>query len=289
MNLGLVGAAIISFLLGITTQSFIIGFNFVDFLKGRLLSPIDQILLSLGIVRICFQVLSLFDVFFILFFQSVFSLPLMLFLYITVNACNLSSIWLTTVFSVIFCLKIANFHNAFFLRLKTTLSQQVVRLIVASILLSICYISLYLWVDSYLNPVKQLRSHSINETEYLTHVYVFVAMGNSFPFVIYSGSTILLIVSLFLHMKQMKSNSNVTTNLDTYYKAIKFMSFCLLCFMLLMATNVVVLYYYKSLDVIPLTIIWNTFPTLHSMYLIYRTNRLREHFLSILHCGRVDG
>ncbi|XP_072265287.1 taste receptor type 2 member 46-like [Pyxicephalus adspersus] len=220
---------------------------------------------------------------------SVFSLPLMLFLYITVNACNLSSIWLTTVFSVIFCLKIANFHNAFFLRLKTTLSQQVVRLIVASILLSICYISLYLWVDSYLNPVKQLRSHSINETEYLTHVYVFVAMGNSFPFVIYSGSTILLIVSLFLHMKQMKSNSNVTTNLDTYYKAIKFMSFCLLCFMLLMATNVVVLYYYKSLDVIPLTIIWNTFPTLHSMYLIYRTNRLREHFLSILHCGRVDG
>ncbi|XP_040203565.1 taste receptor type 2 member 8-like [Rana temporaria] len=284
LNLGLIAAAIISSLLGMTTQSFIVIVHLVDHLKGRLLSPVDQILLSLGIVRLCFEVFSLVDAFFIILFQNVFPLPVMIFLYLIVNASNLSNIWLTTVFSVIFCLKIANFHNAFFLRLKNGLSQQVVRLIIGSILLSICYMSLFLWVDSYLNPPKQLRSHGKNETEYLTHVFIFVAMGNSFPFIIYSSSTILLIASLFLHMKQMKSNSNVTASLDTYYKAIKFMSFCLLCFLLLLATNVVILYYYKSLNAIALFIIWHVFPTLHSIYLIYRTNKLRECFLRILPC-----
>lgn len=284
LNLGLIAAAIISFLLGMTTQSFIVIVHLVDHLKGRLLSPVDQILLSLGIVRLFFEVFSLVDAFFIFLFQNVFPLPVMIFLYLIVNASNLSNIWLTTVFSVIFCLKIANFHNAFFLRLKNGLSQQVVRLIIGSILLSICYMSLFLWVDSYLNPPKQLRSHGINETEYLTHVFIFVAMGNSFPFIIYSSSTILLIASLFLHMKQMKSNSNVTASLDTYYKAIKFMSFCLFCFLLLLATNVVILYYYKSLNAIALFIIWQVFPTLHSIYLIYRTNKLRECFLRILPC-----
>ncbi|XP_077341339.1 taste receptor type 2 member 8-like [Lithobates pipiens] len=268
-----------------TTQSFIVIVHLVDHLKGRLLSPVDQILLSLGIMRLCFEVFSLVDAFFIIFLQNVFPLPVMIFLYLIVNACNLSNIWLTTVFSVIFCLKIANFHNSFFLRLKNGLSQQVVRLIIGSILLSICFMSLFLLVDSYLNPPKQLYSHSKNETEYLTHVFIFVAMGNSFPFIIYSSSTILLIASLFLHMKQMKSNSNVTASLDTYYKAIKFMSFCLLCFLLLVATNVVILHYYYCLNAIVLFIIWHIFPTLHSIYLIYRTNKLRECFLRILPCG----
>ncbi|XP_018423964.1 PREDICTED: taste receptor type 2 member 40-like [Nanorana parkeri] len=268
-----------------TTQSFIITVHIVDYLKGQPLSPVDQILLSLGLVRMFLQVFSLFDAFLSLFFRHVFPVPAILFLYLMSNASNLSNIWLTTVFSVTFCLKIANFHTALFLRLKATLSQQVVRLIVVSVLLSICFISLFLWVDSKVNQAKELQGHAINETEYLTHVYIFVAMGNSFPFIIYSSSTILLITSLFLHMRQMKSNANVTANLDTYYEAIKFMSFCLLCFVLLVGTNVTVLHYYKSLDVIALFIFWNAFPTLHSIYLIYRTNKLREHFLRILHRG----
>ncbi|KAM5165004.1 taste receptor type 2 member 4-like [Mantella aurantiaca] len=284
-SLSLISAALISFLVGITTQSFIVTVHLVDYLKGQLLSPIDQILLSLGIVRMCFEVFSLFDMFFILFLLNVVPVPVMISLYLIVHSSNLSNILLTTVFSVIFCLKIANFHNAFFLRLKTTLSNQVVRLIVATVPLSICYLSLYLWIDSHLNPPNDLLSQSINKTEQVIHVYIFMAMGNSFPFFIYSSSTILLIASLFLHMKQMKSNTKVTASLDTYYNAIKFMSFCLLFFALLVATNVVILHYYNCLDITVLFIIWNVFPTLHSMYLIYRTNKLRECFLRILHRG----
>ncbi|KAG9467933.1 hypothetical protein GDO78_014033 [Eleutherodactylus coqui] len=279
-------AAGLAFLIGLMTQLFIVVVNIMDWVKGRPKSPVDQILTSLGITRICLHSFSFFNAMCVIFLRRYIQ-NMKIFLELIVNSSNLSDIWLGTLFSIIFCMKICNFHNAAFLYFRTLVSQKVSYLMLASVLVSICFISMFLITDEIIIPKVFPPNFTSNETQIpvLIHVYIFITMGNSMPFLIYCTSSLFLIASLCLHLNRMKTNSNVSTNLDSYYKAIQFMAVCLISYVFRIGTNLLVLRLYYSLDILWLFIIWNSVAILNSMYLIYRTNKLSNQFSKILRHG----
>ncbi|XP_063775271.1 taste receptor type 2 member 4-like [Pseudophryne corroboree] len=280
-------ATVITFIAGLMAHSFIIAVNVTEWLKRRPVTAVDQILTSLGVTRTCLLFLLLLDMVSFIFLRNLMNLPTQLFIYLTEHSSNLTDIWLTTLFSVVFCLKISNFDNALFLRLKIVVSRRVVPLILASVLVSILFISMFCFIDHKImsnNPVQNTTMNNTHLPE-IIHVYIFMAMGNSVPFLIYCTSSILLITSLCLHLRRMRCNKNVTTNLEAYYKAIKFMTFCLICFMLRIGSNLLALHFYLQIDFVWIFTILNSLPILHSIYLICRTNKLKDHASRILRHG----
>ncbi|KAG8548271.1 hypothetical protein GDO81_025885, partial [Engystomops pustulosus] len=204
-------AAVLTFTTGLITQLFIVMVNIMDWVKGRPKTPVDQILTSLGISRIFLHSLSFIDTMCVIFLRGLMMTSnLQIFFYLSVNSLNLSDIWLGTLFSVIFCMKICNFQNTFFLALKTLISRRVVHLIIALVIMSTCFISLFLVTDHIITSYFLSQNFTGNETYVpeLRHIYIFLTLGNSMPFLIYCSSSILLIASLCRHLYRMKSNSN---------------------------------------------------------------------------------
>ncbi|XP_069829453.1 taste receptor type 2 member 4-like [Dendropsophus ebraccatus] len=280
-------AAVLTFLIGLMTQLFIVVVNIMDWVRGRPKIPIDQVITSLGITRIFLHFLSFLNAMCMIFLRNYRESNLLIFINLFANFFNLSDIWLGTLFSAIFCMKICNFHNPVFLYLKRLISQKVVHLIVALVFMSVCYVTMVNVTHYIITSNVQLQNFTSNETGVLEtrHIYIFVTIENSIPFLMYCTFSLLLIVSLCLHLNRMKSNNNVSTNLTSYYKAIQFMIICLVLFMLRIGCSVVILCFFYLLDAVLLYIIRNSAAILNSIYLIYRTNKLSNRLLKILYCG----
>ncbi|KAM4043890.1 taste receptor type 2 member 4-like [Anomaloglossus baeobatrachus] len=279
-----IAAAGFVLLTGIMTQLYIVVVNITEWMKGIPKNPVDQIVTSLGITRIFLHCFSFLNTMCDIFLEKYLEF-MQIFVYMIANSSNFADIWLGTLFSVIFCMKISNLHNVFFLYLKTLIFRRVVHLVMALVLSSIGFMSLYLVTDHFLTSNFWLRDFPSNETQIfeIRHGIAFIAVGNIIPFLIYCTSSLLLIVSLGIHLTRMKCNSNVSTNLDSYYKAIQFMTLSLISFVLRIASNLVVLCFYNDMDFVWIFIIWNSVAIFKSIYLIYRMNKLSNRLSNILH------
>ncbi|KAG9464278.1 hypothetical protein GDO78_020210 [Eleutherodactylus coqui] len=221
--LGLLVPLLIGFIAGLVIHSFIIGVNATDWWKGRSVTPVDHIITSLGISRMCAQCAN------ILFFF----IPMLLWrnvdprkkgvLGVTYTFFSHANIWLSSLLSVVLCLKISNFHTRLFLYLKWMIENRSIYFIGASVLLSAVntlITSLAIYSGGTYNKTMTNLTYCSN----IDSVY-HATIGAVFPLLSYCISSVLLFTSLYHHTTKMKMSSNLSINLETYYSVMKYVSF----------------------------------------------------------------
>ncbi|XP_063775267.1 taste receptor type 2 member 43-like [Pseudophryne corroboree] len=280
-HLSISAAAAITYIAGILINGFIFAVMVTDWVKGRPVTATDQVLTSLGITRIFCLSISLLDVFLHSFFKKSSIIYLIVFCMFEISF--YAGIWLSNLLSVVFCLKICNFHNVFFRRLKIIILQRVVSLIAACVLVPLCYFTIFILLTIIEMPKNSFNT-TYTEEVYEIHRYMSV-LWSSGLFLMFLLSSFLLIISLCYHMKRMQRDGTVTGQVNIYYRTITFLTISLVSYAFYFVTNKTLSFSEGSLDDLELICIFNLFPTLHSMYLIYVTARLRTRLSAILQHG----
>ncbi|KAG8548649.1 hypothetical protein GDO81_024684 [Engystomops pustulosus] len=268
---------LMALIVGLGIHSFIIGVNVSDWWRGRSVTPVDLFVTSIGISRICCQcILTIFHV------LNMFVHVNLVIIDVVYNFCVLTSLWLTSLLSIVLCLKISNLHTRLFLYLRRMILPRTGRLIVASILLSVLS-SLVILVTG----ITGLTNGEIYNTTMsglsIKHLYNY-AMAYFFPLLFYSISSVLFFVSLYHHITRMKMSSNLSINLETYYSAMRFVSFTFIYYTIYFIADFVCVYYYYVYHVnfSWLDLLLNFLPALHSSYLIWKTAKLRNRMSKVL-------
>ncbi|KAG9466156.1 hypothetical protein GDO78_017119 [Eleutherodactylus coqui] len=261
-------------------HSFIIGVNFTDWWKGRPVTLVDHIVTSLGIPRICAQCVITVFLFVIRLLSNLNSnAPLAIgVVYVFFIYANF---WLTSLLSIVFCLKISNFHSRLFLYLRGVIAHRTVYLIVAAVLLS----ALNCLMPSFTAITDWMRGGTYNTTipdqcmDYINNYYTYsYAIGASIPLIFYCISSAVLFTSLYHHTRKMKMSSNLSINLESYYSVMKFVFFTFIYNTIYFISHFlsILFYFFYGVDLNWLYIVLEFLPVLHSSYLIYRTAKLRS-------------
>nr|DBA25507.1 TPA: hypothetical protein GDO54_009887 [Pyxicephalus adspersus] len=244
----------------------------------------DKIIISIGITRIICLLSYPLHFFSYICSAELHILSFMLTI-ITAIPAGFSSIWLSNLLSIFFCFKISNFHNAFFLHLKAIISQKVNYLIIASVVLSFGYTLTFILVQS--NTFFKHLSYSdlLYDYENLQLIFSFNCLWNIFLFLTFFASLVLLFIFLSFHIRQMKNHGNGIRSTHIYYKMMIFTAVSFLICISCSIVNLTEWYGMKLFGIAWMYILWNIFPVLHSVSLIYVTAKLNKEFFRILNCG----
>ncbi|KAG8535895.1 hypothetical protein GDO81_027518 [Engystomops pustulosus] len=273
---------------GLVIHSFIIGVNVSDWWRGRSVTPVDHIVTSLGITRICTQ--STITLYIILraFYRRYLDIVFVILLIFNriYDFFTYVNIWLTCLLSIVLCLKISNLHTRLFLYLRRMISHGTGPLIVASIISSAVSSLIILFAITEVNYGKIYNKTTDNQlTDCIeVHSLYLYTIGTFFPLLFYCTSSVLLFVSLYHHTTRMKMSSNLSINLETYYSAMRFVAFTFTYNTVYLAGHfTTALYFYLNCVILTwLSIVLEFLPALHSSYLIYRTAKLRSQMSKVL-------
>ncbi|KAG8548278.1 hypothetical protein GDO81_025892 [Engystomops pustulosus] len=286
--LSLLVPALTALVAGLVIHSFIIGVNVSDWWRGRSVTPVDHIVTSLEISRICAQCVNTLYFIIVTFrLRNPYSRIILAILDALYGFFVYANVWMTSLLSIVLCLKISNLHTRLFLYLRRMISHRTGRLIVAPVILSTLYFSLSLWMT--LTAMTNGGTHNNTmerhflDCTFFNSLYTFT-IGTIVPLILYSISSVLLFVSLYHHTTRMKMSSNLSINLETYYSVMKLVSFTFIYNTVFFTGHIVcILYYYMNCMSLPwLYVTMDFLPALHSSYLIYRTAKLRSQMSKVL-------
>ncbi|KAG9465034.1 hypothetical protein GDO78_019036 [Eleutherodactylus coqui] len=285
--LGLLVLALITLIPGLVIHLFIIRVNVTDWWKGRSVTPVDHVVTSLGISRMCIQCANILYFFIYPLFRQNLDLLVTLLIGLICDSLNYVNMWLTSLFSIVLCLKISNFHTRLFLYLRGMIVHRTVYLIGASVLLSAVnsLISLLLTVTKISSGGTYNTTMANPMTNCADSDYVYpVTIAVSFPLLFYCIFSVLLFTSLYHHTTKMKMSSNSSINLETYYSLMKFVSITFIYNTVYFICYISCILYYFVYCVNPdrLYIVLDFLTVLHSSYLIYKTAKLRSQMSKVL-------
>ncbi|KAM3931042.1 taste receptor type 2 member 40-like [Leptodactylus fuscus] len=280
---------------GILLNGFIVATNFKNWRTLKTLPPCDKILSCLATSRCLFLFYTMAVNVLFLFFPQLTLYP---YFFTSVLVCtmllNLTNLWLATILCVFYCVKITNYSHKFFIFLKTRISSLVNWFLLASLLISIAYSLSYGWYVSGLDPQKHISSSSENTTfskgvtnpETHNRLIMFI-MGSFPPFVIFIVAIILLIHSLWAHIRHMRGNGTGFRgpNLEVHFGAVKSMSL----FLVLHAVYFVCMSVRESPTYggplkLVISLLACCLPFLHSLYIIFSTKKLKEELIRWFCC-----
>uniref|UniRef100_A0A8C5PCW6 Taste receptor type 2 n=1 Tax=Leptobrachium leishanense TaxID=445787 RepID=A0A8C5PCW6_9ANUR len=268
--------------LGVMVNLLIAAVNFPDWLRGRKIKASEKIQCVLSLSRMCYACFSWIRLFIRLSGEdNLFLINTILSVILIIN--NHASLWYLTLLSVFLFLKIADYKHAIFLRMKVLITQRVMKCLVGISLIAICFAPIHIW--NYFRLFDNLqpwnRTHETCQSQYDYGFIFFIVLWNCGPFIPYSVCYIMVVILVCRHVKQMR-RSDVglsRSNLDSYYFAVKSLTVCYLIYGFHVAVNNLITLYYFCLGIPVFYLLLNLFPTLHSIYLIYRNPKLR-HLLS---------
>ncbi|KAG9463102.1 hypothetical protein GDO78_022434, partial [Eleutherodactylus coqui] len=284
-DLILLAPALIALIAGLVIHSFIIGVNVTNWWKGRSVTPVDHIITSLGVSRMFAQCIV-----------TVFSIVISLLSSLDSNVTlaigtvyvffNFTNFWLTSLLSIVFCLKISNFHSRLFLYLRGMIAHRTVYFIAGSVLLSVlnCLMPVFIAI------IDEIRGGTYNTTrpdqcmDNNNNITVYsYTIGMSIPLIFYIICSVLLFTSLYHHTTKMKMSRNLSINLETYYSVMKFVFFTFMYNTLYFFGHFlsIIFYFFYCMRIDWLYIVLEFLPVLHSFYLIYRTAKLRSQMSKV--------
>ncbi|KAG9467932.1 hypothetical protein GDO78_014032 [Eleutherodactylus coqui] len=280
--LGLLASALIALIAGLVIHLFIIGVNVTNWWKGRSVTPIDHIVTSLGMSRMGAQCANTLLLLIPMFIWRNLDPHVYMVGGLSYTFFSHASNWLTSLLSIVFCLKISNFHSRLFLYLRGMIVHRTVYFIVAAVLLSAVTILMTLLAAS----SDGIYNKTITNLTYCNNIpFVYsAAIGAIFSLLFYWISSVLLFTSLYHHTAKMKKSSNSSINLETYYSVMKFVSFTFIYNTLYFIWFFFCIfnYFFHCVNLDWLHIILNFLPVLHSSYLIYKTAKLRSQMSKVL-------
>ncbi|KAM5165002.1 taste receptor type 2 member 4-like [Mantella aurantiaca] len=274
----LIVSVVVVFVGGIVIHAFVVVGNVIDWTRGRPLSSTDQIITSLEISRTIFMLFCLLELALRLFIKKILAISVLL-EFVRVTS-NYSCVWFLTLLSVVFCLKISNFHSVFFRYLKSIIATRVAHLIVASVLVSASHNSLNVWIT-----FEFADNDTANFMLDVTHprVYLFL-LWNIMPLLIYVLAAVPLIAYLSLHIRRMKSEVKIT-HLDSYHRAMRFTAISFFSCAMHIFININPTHYSTFVDIVWVYVILNILPIFHSVFLIFVVKKHKNRLFWILQQG----
>ncbi|KAG9463120.1 hypothetical protein GDO78_022373 [Eleutherodactylus coqui] len=206
--LGLLVPALIALIAGLVIHSFIIGVNVTDWWKGRPVTPVDHIVTSIGISKMCAQCLNILLVFIdALHLRSLYSPVTLHIMTLFYDCFTYANFWLTSLLSIVLCLKISNFHSRLFLYLRGMIVHRTVYFIGATVLFSAltCLMSIVTVFTDVIKGGTFNTTMSNQSMDCVLNNYVYsYTIGSFFPLPLYCVSSIFLFTSLYHHTTKMK-------------------------------------------------------------------------------------
>ncbi|XP_057639628.1 taste receptor type 2 member 140-like [Chionomys nivalis] len=280
-------------LMGTLGNAFTVLVSIMNWVKRRKTYFIDQILTTLAISRIAL----LFSLTASLFVSERFpairiTRRIVKQICISCTVTNHFSIWLATCLSIFYFLKIANFSNTIFLHLKWRIKKMVSGMLLASLLflfLNILVINTH--IDIFIYIIEANGSFSVISSNYSQVARLIVLTNTMFtliPFTVTLTVFLLLIFSLWRHLKSMQYNAKGSRDISTvaHIKALQMVVTFLLLYavfflsLLLQFCNIK----YKQKKSVSL-LFWAigvAFPSGHPYVLILGNTKLRQAFISMV-------
>ncbi|XP_011920196.1 PREDICTED: taste receptor type 2 member 10 [Cercocebus atys] len=262
--------------------------NCIDCAKNKL-STIGFILTGLSISRIFLIWLIITDGFIRIFSPDIYaSGNLIEYISYFWVISNQSSIWFATSLSIFYFLKIANFSNYIFLWLKSR-TNRVLPLLMGFLLIS-CLLN-FVYIAKILNDLKMKNDtvwrFNIFKNEYFIK-QILLNLGVIFFFTLSLITSVLLIISLWRHNRQMQSN--VTGLRDSiseaHVKAMKVLiSFIILFILYFIGIAIEISYFTVPENKLLLMFGMTTtaiYPWGHSFILILGNSKLKQASLRVL-------
>ncbi|MEE6525418.1 hypothetical protein FKM82_025403 [Ascaphus truei] len=286
----------IELILGITLNSFIVATSCVEWMTFKRLRTSDKILACLGLSRFCFQWSIMLHNIFRIYLPELYSQMYFYAIFVVVRTfVNFSSLWFATVLCVYYCVKITNYNHSLFIYVKVRINKIVPWLLLASLLTSLASSLPFGWHaltlngnNSTNNLLKNSTVQDIIVVQNHTNQAIKYGLGSSLPFTIFCVATFLLIKSLWMHTRQMRSSgmSIRSPSLDTHYRVVKSMVFFLLLNIIFFSSMNVIfsrVLPFGSPWLVFLSILTSAYPFLHSAVLIFYNKKLKRTLLDICH------
>ncbi|KAM6203100.1 taste receptor type 2 member 16-like [Rhynchocyon petersi] len=205
-----------------------------EWVQVKRLSPLDMILISLGISKLCLQCISMWYN-----FHSYFHYDYVC-LYVGViwNFANTTTFWFNSLLAVFYCAKVSSFTHPIFLWLKWRISRLVPWLLLGSLLISFG-LNIPFAIANQEWSQRPVRSSSRNITmpENLNLFQQYIGVPHQIiilvvPFLLFLASTIMLIASLLKHLEQMQyhSTGHCYTSMKIHSTALKSLAIFLIFF-----------------------------------------------------------
>nr|XP_048288752.1 taste receptor type 2 member 125-like [Myodes glareolus] len=288
----------VEFITGNFGNGFIAVLNIMDWVKRRKISSVDQILTALAISRITvlwslYIMVSIFSE----YSDAEVTMTTVRLTYLIWVIFQHFSIWLATILSILYFLKIASFSNSIFLYLRWRFKKVVsVALLMSLFLLFLNILVSNIHIDMWMNKFKTNASYSYKLKNF-RQIPKLLVLTNSIvtliPFAVSMTMFFLLIFSLWKHLKKIKhiaKNSRDASG-TAHINALKTVFAFLLLYVIFTFSLFVHLWSYEFGErklfkyFCPVGII--AFPSLHSFVLILGNRKLRQTsllVLSVLRC-----
>lgn len=279
------------FILGTTLNAFIVVAHCLDWRKTKDLASSDKIIMALCISRFflqcCIAILNFFSTFLSELYSRPYSYEISLVLTIFLS---LTSLWIATLLSVFYCVKITTYNFPIFLFLKTRISKLVPWLLwccLPASLASSLPLGFYMFDLSYKNStVNNSTQEIVMKSRNVVNQSLIHTTCSSVPFAIFSVSVWLLIHSLCRHTRKMQKSvsSYRGPNLDTHIGVVRSLIvffFLYIAYFLCMNVSLFGLMSIDSPWVIFVSVLISAYPFLHSVILIFTSNKLRKTFIDL--------
>nr|XP_044995719.1 taste receptor type 2 member 140-like [Jaculus jaculus] len=280
---------IAQFIIGILGNGFIIMVNCLDWVKRRKITSMDQILTALAISRLILLLTLVIDwrvsIIYPLLLRTITMLRIF---HISWAVTNHFSIWLATGLCIFYFLKIAIFSNPLFYYLKWRVTKLIaMTLLMSLVLLGINIVMLITCIDVWIyksNWDTSYNSSSRLFAEYSRLILFPNLMFTLIPFVISLAIFLLLIFSLWKHLRNMQHNAPGWRNASTlaHIRALQVIIAFLLLYITFFLSVVVEVWtvVMENMRVILVAQVMVTiFPAVHSCVLILANDKMRQAWL----------
>ncbi|XP_010600360.1 taste receptor type 2 member 39 [Loxodonta africana] len=283
-------------IIGIIANGFVVAVNAAEWVQNKAVPTSGRILFSLSASRIALQSFMMLELTlsstFPRFYNQDAVYDAFKVSFIFLNYCTL---WFAAWLSFFYFVKIADFSNPLFLKLKWRLSRWMPWLLWLSLFISLGF-SMPFIKDTftvYCSNASSIPSSNSTEKKYFTKINVvnlllLFNLGMFLPFSMFILAATLLIASLKRHALHMESNATGSRDpsMQAHMGAIKAISY----FLILYIFNAVALFLYMS-NFFDITSPWNIlckvimagYPACHSVLLILDNPGLRRAWKRLQH------
>ncbi|XP_036155714.1 putative taste receptor type 2 member 33 [Myotis myotis] len=280
----------IQFVLGYFANGFIALVNCIDWVKRQKISCADGILTALAVSRIALLCVLVINWYATVFNLAFYSLEVKLIVHIAWMTSHHFSLWLATSLSIFYLLKIANFSSLFFLHLKWR-AKRVVLMILLGTLVFLVFRLAVVSTDEKMQ-MNEYKGNITWETNlgdimHLSSQTLFM-LANFVPFTVSLTAALLLVFSLWKHLKNMQLSGKGTQDPSTevHLRAMQTVISFLLIFVIFFFAQIISLWNSStqrnnSVHMV-CKVLGILYPSSHSFILIWGNKKLRQAFLSLL-------
>ncbi|KAM8776700.1 LOW QUALITY PROTEIN: taste receptor type 2 member 66-like [Rhynchonycteris naso] len=277
----------IEFVLGNFANGLIALVNCMEWFKRKKISCAD-ILTALAVSRIGLLWVTALNWYGTLLNPALFSSKVRTIAYIFWALSSHFSLWLATSLSILYLLKIANFSSPYFLHLKWKAERVVLMILLESLVFLVCYVAV-ICTDKNIQMNEYERNNTweanlraiVNISNMTTYT-----LANFIPFTISMSAFLMLIFSLWKHLKKMQLSGKRYKDPSTkvHVRAMQTVISFLLLFVIHVVAQIISIWSPNSIqnDSLACQVLGFLYPFSYPFILVWGNKKLQQAFLSFL-------